>query len=199
MPDAPGRDPHPSFDIETLPLDLPLGGREGVDANELSRLRLQFLVGQHASLVAQTQFADAKAGALMALLGLVALNGPVAFGGDGPPQLDALVIFVIMVVAIAFAVWAIVPRYPGADRARLMRRSERFSWPALTGGGYDPEAHAGFMRTAEASQLVMSIAHANATMARVLRLKFRALRIAFLLGSADLLLIMLYVVGLRLP
>lgn len=41
----------------------------------------------------------------------------------------------------------------------------------------------------EASPLVMSMAHANATMARV----------AFLLASADLLLVMLYVVGLRLP
>ena len=55
------------------------------------------------------------------------------------------------------------------------------------------------MRTAEASQLVMSMAHCNATMARVLRRKFASLRVAFLLATADLLLIMLYVVGLRLP
>lgn len=199
MPDAPDRDPERPVDIESLPLGPDLGGREGVDVNELCRLRLQFLISQHASLVAQTQFADAKAGALMALLGLVALNGPVELGGAGTPQIDALSIFVIMVVAIGFAVWAIVPRYPTAGRASLMRQSERFSWPALASGGYAPAEHAGFMRTAEASQLVMSIAHANATMARVLGRKFAALRVAFLLASADLVLVMLYVVGLRLP
>jgi Family of unknown function (DUF5706) len=199
MPDAPDLDPKGPFDITCLPVDLQLAGREGLDVNEVSRQRLQFLISQHASLVAQTQFADAKAGALMALLGLVALNGPVELVGAGPPRLDAVAIFVIMVVAMGCAVWAIIPRFPGADRARLMRQSERFSWPALASRGYDAMEHAVFMRTAEASQLVMSLAHANATMAHVLRRKFVALRFAFLLASADLLMIMLHVVGLRLP
>ena len=79
-----------------------------------------------------------------------------------------------------------------------MNRHDRFAWPALVAPGYAPDEHAEFMRTAEASQLVMSIAHANATMARVLRRKFVALRIAFLLAGADLGLIVLYVMGLRL-
>jgi hypothetical protein len=159
---------------------------------------MQFLASQHASLVAQTQFADAKAGALMALLGVLALNGPVKIGGSEPLQFDALVIFVTMIAAIGFAFWAIMPRFPNVGICRLMKLHDRFSWPALAGKDYDPEEHALFMRTAEASQLVMSIAHANATMARVLRRKFVSLRIAFVLASADLLLIMLHVVGLRL-
>lgn len=199
MSDAPDRHQQRPFDIESLPADRPIAGTEGLDVNHASRLRMQFLVGQQASLVAQTQFADAKAAALMALLGLLSLNGPVDLGGSTPPRLDAIVILVITILALGFALWAIVPRFPDTRRAERMRQSERFSWPALASRGYDPAEHAGFMRTAEASQLVMSVAHANATMARVLRRKFVALRIAFLLGSADLLLIMLYVVGLRLP
>jgi hypothetical protein len=192
------RDADGSFDIERLPVDLRIGGTEGLDVNHASRLRMQFLTSQQASLVAQTQFADAKAGALMALLGLVALNGPVKVGTAGPPEVDAVAIFVTMILAIGFAVWAIIPRFPSARRARLMTRSDRYSWPALASRDYDAAQHAAFMRTAEASQLVMSIAHANASMARVLRRKFVSLRIAFVLASADLALIMLYVVGLRL-
>jgi Family of unknown function (DUF5706) len=198
MPDAPDLGHNRPFDIETLPVDLNIGGREGLDVNHASRLRMQFLVSQQASLVAQTQFADAKAGALMALLGLVALNGPVKLGGAGSPQPDALAIFILMIGAIGFAVWAIIPRFPKAGTDASMKQHDRFSWPALASRHYDPMEHATFMRTAEASQLVMSIAHSNATMARVLRRKFVSLRIAFLLASADLLLIMLYVVGLRL-
>ena len=197
MPAAP--DQASPFDIASLPVDLPIGGSEGLDVNHASRLRMQFLVSQQASLVAQTQFADAKAGALMALLGLVALNGPVKLDGGDPPSIDAVAIFVTMFVAIGFAVWALIPRFPSAGRAQALGRCDRFSWPTLASRSYDPLEHAVFMRTAEASQLVMSLAHSNATMARVLRRKFVSLRIAFLLASADLALILLHVVGLRLP
>jgi hypothetical protein len=196
MPAAP--DTGTPFDIASLPVDLPIGGSEGLDVNHASRLRMQFLVSQQASLVAQTQFADAKAGALMALLGLVALNGPVRLGGAGPPGIDAVAIFVTMFLAIGFAIWALIPRFPDAKRAQAMVRCDRFSWPMLASPSYDPLEHAVFMRTAEASQLVMSLAHSNATMARVLRRKFVSLRIAFLLASGDLALILLHVVGLRL-
>ncbi len=134
----------------------------------------------------------------MALLGIVALNGPVKLGAD-PPQIDAVAIFITMIFAIGFAVWAIIPRFPKAEIGSLMKQHERFSWPALVSPGYGPIEHAVFMRTAEASQLVMSIAHSNATLARVLRRKFIALRIAFVLAGADLLLIMLHVIGFRLP
>ena len=84
MPDASDRQPDRRFDLESLPLDLRLQGSEGLDVNHASRLRMQFLVGQQASLVTQTQFADAKAAALMTLMGLVALNGPVRIDPRGP-------------------------------------------------------------------------------------------------------------------
>ena len=45
----------------------------------------------------------------------------------------------------------------------------------------------------------MSMAHANATMAQVLKRNFVSLRVAPLLASADLLLFMPHMVGLRLP
>lgn len=194
--DAARNDPGP-LDLDTLPLDRALEGLEGLDANHASRMRMQFLVGQHTSLITQTQFADAKAAALMTLMGLVALNGPMKIRPDGPPEIDALAIFVLMIVSIGFAIFAIVPRFPDRGLCRQISRRDRFSWPALVSPDYDPEAHAAFMRTAEASQLVMSVAESNGAVARVLHRKFRYLRIAFILGAADLALIVLYVAGLR--
>jgi hypothetical protein len=196
MNDASDRGEGP-LDIETLPLDRPIEGSEGLDVNHASRMRMQFLVGQHASLVTQTQFADAKAAALMTLMGLVALNGPVRISATGEHQIDALIIFVLMIVAIGFAIFAIIPRFPDTELCKLIRRRDRFSWPALVSQDYDPIDHARFMRTAEASQLIMSVAQSNGAMARVLHAKFRYLRIAFILGAIDLLAIVLYVMGLR--
>ena len=185
------------FDIEDVdPLDH-IEGSEGLDANHASRLRMQFLASQHASLVTQVQFADAKAAALMTLMGLVALNGPVRIAATGPHDLNAVGIFVLMMTAIACAMFSIIPRYPDGSLNKLIKRRDRFSWPALVAQGYEPLDHAEFMRSAEASQLVMSIAQTNGAMARVLHSKFRFLRTAFLLAALDLLLIVGYVMGLR--
>lgn len=198
MPDAPEFDTEKPFDLEKLPLDMRIQGNEGLDVNHMSRMRMQFLVGQHASLVTQTQFADAKAAALMTLLGLIALNGPVQIRAVGPHQPDALAIFILIVVAIGLAMWAIIPRFPDAALCKLIARRDRYSWPALVSQDYDPLEHASFMRTAEASQLIVSVAQSNGAMARVLHRKFLYLRTAFVLAAVDLLLIVLYVVGVRL-
>lgn len=197
MADAPDGNTEGPFDLDDMALDRPIGGHEGLDVNHASRMRMQFLVGQHASLVTQTQFADAKAAALMTLMGLVALNGPVQMRTAGDHRFDAVALFVLMMVAIGFAMFAIIPRFPDAELCKLIRRRDRFSWPALVSQDYDPLDHARFMRTAEASQLIMSVAQSNGAMARVLHQKFRFLRIAFIVGALDLLLIVLYVVGIR--
>ena len=63
--------------IEDVELNRPLAGHEGVDTNHASRARIQTLLDQHASLVTQTQFADAKSAALITLIGLLALKGPM--------------------------------------------------------------------------------------------------------------------------
>lgn len=198
MNKATDTDPRPKgFDIENIDLNIPIDGIEGLDVNHVSRLRMHFLTTQHASLVTQTQFADAKAAALMTLMGLVALNGPVKIGAVGPQNIDAIVIFVLMMCAIGCAIWSIIPRYPDAKLNKLIKRRDRFSWPALVAQGYEPLDHAAFMRTAQASQLILSIAQTNGAMARVLRRKFQFLRTAFVLASVDLAMIVAYVAGLR--
>ena len=185
------------FDIDKVDPMLQIEGSEGLDANHASRLRMQFLSTQHASLVTQTQFADAKAAALMTLMGLVALNGPVRIAATGPHDLNAVGIFMLMMAAIGFAMFSIIPRYPDAKLNKMIKRRDRFSWPALVAQGYEPLDHAEFMRHSEASQLIMSIAQTNGAMARVLQSKFRFLRTAFLLAALDLLLIVVYVMGVR--
>ncbi|MFK7943008.1 MAG: hypothetical protein AB8B85_08880, partial [Paracoccaceae bacterium] len=98
-----------------------------------------------------------------------------------------------MMAAIAMAISSIIPRYPDKDLNKIIKRQERFSWPALVAQGYAPLDHASFMQTAEASQLIMSIAQTNSNMARVLKSKFTTLRIAFVTAALDLALIVLYV------
>ena len=182
-----------TFDIATLGLDEVIESSEGLDVNHTSRLRMQFLTTQHASMVTQIQFADAKAAALMTLMGLVALNGPVKIGQTQSNDFFAIVIFVLMMSAIGMAIFSIIPRYPDKELSKTITRQERFSWPALVAQGYAPLDHAAFIRTSEASQLVMSIAQTNANMAHVLKAKFRVLRLAFLTAALDLGLIVLYV------
>ena len=67
--------------LEDVDLSRPLAGSEGADANHASRIRVQTLLVQHASLVRQTQFADTKSGGLITVIGLLALNGPVPMTG----------------------------------------------------------------------------------------------------------------------
>ncbi|MEM7743240.1 MAG: hypothetical protein AAF409_05965 [Pseudomonadota bacterium] len=178
------------FDIEDVAPDPALKGSEGLDVNHASRLKMQFLVAQHTSLVTQIQFSDAKAAALMTVMGLIVVNGPVSYGTSAAGDIFALAVFVLMIAAIGFAINALIPRYPGTDLSRQIMRRERFSWPALAAEGYEPLAHADFVRTAEASQLIMSVAQTNAAMAHLLRRKFQSLRIAFVLGGLDLALIL---------
>ena len=186
-------EPACQFDIEKLALDLPLEGREGLDANHASRLRMQFLSTQHASLITQTQFADAKAAALMTVMALVALNGPVKILSSGNGNVAILIMFLLTILAIGTAMAAIMPRYPDSRLSQLIKRRDRFAWPGLVAQGYDPLDHARFMQTAEASQLIMSISHTNAAMARVLQVKFQYLRAAYLLAALDLALMVLQV------
>ena len=197
----PDADPAPkrrSFDIETLDAEIGIAGTEGLDPSHLARIRMQFLATQHASLVSQTQFADAKAAALMTVMGLIALTGPVRISTVGAATLDAIAVFILIVATIGVAAWSIIPRYPDKSLNKLIQKRDRFSWPALVASGYDPLDHAEFSRTADASQLIMSLAQTNSAMAKVLRRKFVVLRTAFLMAAVDLTLIVAYVLGARL-
>ena len=186
------------LDMEKLDAEAGLDGTEGLEVSHLCRIRMQFLASQHASLVSQTQFADAKAAALMTVMGLVALNGPVRISTVGAASLDAIAVFILIMATIGVAAWAIIPRYPDKALNKLIHKRDRFSWPALVAQGYEPLDHAAFVRGADASQLIMSIAQTNSAMAAVLRRKFVVLRTAFGMAALDLVLIVAYVLGARL-
>ena len=172
----------PVLALDEIDRTTDIKGGEGLDANHMSRARIHYLLGQNDTLVMQLQFADAKAAALMTLMGLLALRGPVDFSlvtlSDPLSMASAL----LNMLCLAGCVVAIIPRYPAAPRRRDMRVRDRFSWPALAADDYDGTDYAEYMRTAEISQLVVSLAQSNAISARILLRKFKALRIAFLLG-----------------
>lgn len=178
-------------DLATMPTP-----ENDIDANHLGRMRLQFLVSQHASIVTQTQFADAKAAALMTLLGLLALNGPVKLGEVSLVNLDAILLFLINLSAILCCFWSIVPRYPDAALRERIRRSERFSWPSLVANGHEPLEYAASVGGAEGQDLIQSMSLANTAAAGVLLRKFRALRTAFWIAVVYLAAIVAYVFGL---
>lgn len=54
MSEIPDRIDDEPLDIETMSLDRPIACNEGLDADHASRMRMQFLVGQYASLITQT-------------------------------------------------------------------------------------------------------------------------------------------------
>lgn len=175
--------------------DLPAASDIAGGIHGLNRMRLQFLVSQHASIVTQTQFADAKAAALMTLLGLLALNGPVKLGEVSLADPGAIALFLVNLAAILCCFWAIAPRFPDADLRRKIRRAERFSWPALVAHGHEPLGYAAEIRGAEAEELLTSLSLANSAGAAVLLRKFAALRIAFLIAVFYLGAIVLHVTG----
>lgn len=173
--------------IETLSLDMDIGSSEGLSVDQLARARLQFLIGQNTSILHQTQFADAKAGTLLAVFGVVT----VVFG-QNPGFLPPLISFALLaltVAIIALCLLAILPQIPGRKQVSALRARELFSWPALTDETASPEGFAGFMRTSQVSHLVVSLARANEATARILQRKYRLLRWALLSALAGLVLL----------
>ncbi len=177
--------------LDRLNLDEPITSDEGLDVNYTSRIRSQYLIAQSTVLVTQTQFADAKATALMTLSGLLMFRGPVRLGSDmtGDPLL--LLSLGFNLACLVSCILAVIPRIRAAPQDASFYGVERFSWIALSLPADDDPPYSEFMRTAQVSQLIMSQARANQASAHVLRKKFRILRIAFLLGLATILAIAL--------
>lgn len=178
--------------ISEVDLTLPLAGSEGLDINYIGRIRTQYLFAQHQALVTQTQFADAKAAALMTLVGLIALRGPFAIG-EPPVSLFTGLYLALVAACILFSFLAVFPRYPAAKLRMAMAESDRWSWPALATGNFQPDDFSRFMQTSEVSQLVHSVSLSNGYVSRILLRKFLMLRIAFLFAFA-----VLIMTGLRL-
>lgn len=175
--------------IDEVTLDVDIGSREGISLNYVTRDRMAFALGQNQTMITQTQFADAKAGAMLAFLGLIATRGPgavmeVTSGAASP---EVILQLLLHAAALICCLIVLFPRYASLDARRSLYEYDRFSWTALTGKGHSPEDFSDFMRTAEISQLVMSVARSNHTLAMILLSKFSWLRWAFAFGVADVL------------
>ena len=179
----------PADAIETLKLDQNLASHEGISTDQMTRVRLAYLQGQNATLVQQTQFADAKAGALLAMIGLIATRGPGAAFDPAQVTAEGLVLVLLHAAGLLACLIVLIPRYVGKEARLRLAAKERFSWPALAaygdgeGGG---DGYAEFARTAQVSQLIVSLARANAALAGILHRKFAWLRAAFIIGGLDL-------------
>ncbi|MEO0360075.1 MAG: hypothetical protein AAF322_03155, partial [Pseudomonadota bacterium] len=171
-----------SQSIEDVPLDDDISSHEGVSLDHTARSRIAFLLGQNKSMVAQTQFADAKAGALLAVVGVIATGG-LAEAGAFDASLS--VVFVLHAVTLSLCFLVLFPRYASHGLRSRMVTEERYSWPALAADDYDADRYADYMRHAEVSQLVVSIARSNHALSRILLRKFAMLRAAFAAGALD--------------
>ena len=181
-------------DLDSLPLDCDIGSREAVSVDYAARIRLQYLAEQTATLVRQTQFADAKASAVLALAGLVAARVAIDVHQMtlGPLEIG---LFASKGLVLALCLLVLIPRYPGGPQRRAALAQERFSWVALSAPGYEPDDYAEFARTAQISQLVVSMARSNVHVSRVLLRKFRYLRAAFQFAILDVCLTLAYYLG----
>ena len=175
--------------IDEMELDVDIGSHEGLSLNYITRDRMAFVLGQNQTMIKQTQFADAKAGAMLAFLGLIATRGPGAVteveASTASPEL--IMQLILHAAALICCLIVLFPRYAKLDARKNMYDFDRFSWPALTGGGASPDGFTAFMRTSQVSQLVASIARSNHTLAAILLSKFGWLRWAFGLGVIDVL------------
>lgn len=157
---------------------------EHVDVGDSIRARIHFLVAQNAALNVQTQFADAKAAALMTLMGILALRGPIPISalGTDPVGMAALGLSVFSIIC---CLWAVVPRF-SFPRLRVdgARQADHFSWTALSARGYDDVTHAAFVQDGRFPELIRALSTCNVASARVLRKKFAAMRLAFLAALA---------------
>lgn len=175
--------------IDEMEMDVDIGSREGISLNYVTRDRMAFALGQNQTMITQTQFADAKAGAMLAFLGLIATRGPgavieVSTGSISP---DVILQLLLHAAALICCLIVLFPRYANLDARRALYDYDRFSWTALTGKGHSPDEFSSFLRTADISQLVMSVARSNHTLAAILLSKFAWLRWAFAFGVADVL------------
>jgi hypothetical protein len=187
--------PNPKL-LDEVDLSLSLAGSERLDVNHASRARIQFLSDQHQALLTQIQFADAKSVALMTLIGVIALRGPIEMHANGEDPVMRYVFLVISAVAVFCCFWAVFPRYPDGKMRRTMFGYDRWSWPSLAADTLEPADYARFMQTAEISQLVQSLALSNAAVARILLRKYVALRFAFAVSIAVLAIVCVRLAGM---
>jgi hypothetical protein len=151
--------------------------KEGDDV----RARMNFLAAQHGSIVTQTQFADAKAAALMTVMSLIALRSPFSESAVLTDPLDLLT-YAMLVLSVLFCLAAIIPRYPSKSVCDGVVVNDKFSWVGIAASSWSLSDHHDFAREADLRDMIGSLARGNVATARVLRRKFFSLRWAFWSG-----------------
>ncbi len=170
-----------------FPRDAALNVAPGpVSPGDAARVRIAFLISQHQALVAQTQFADAKAAALIALAGIFAFTGPFETARMHEGVLGFAPALLIALSALA-CLWAIIPRYPNMRRQHA-QTSFGFAWTDLAAVNRAPDSYADFALHGDLTELMSALARSNVTAARVLAKKFAAMRTAILFTIAAILL-----------
>lgn len=163
---------------------------EGVDANNTARCRFHYLIAQNNALLAQTQFSDAKSGALLALVGVLTFRGPVSPNDFGADFIGTAVVGA-NILCVLCCLWAIIPRFPSEATRRAMLVRDHYSWPALSTPEFTGLDYEDFLRCSELSALIGSLAESNVAISRILLRKFRAMRSAFWLAMASVVMIAL--------
>lgn len=148
-----------------------------VDANHRTIVRMNYLTAQHRVMTMLVRDADAKAAAILAVVGLLAARGPVAVSDAVAAGVPTLAYIAFLGITLALALATLFPRYIGPRARRALGTRERWSWLALS----PPQAAPfdGWFEGAEVADLERSLSRSNEALARVLLRKYRTLRIAF--------------------
>jgi len=186
----------PLKQLADLDLSIDLHGCEGLDVNYVSRIRSQYLFTQHQTMIAQMQFADAKAAALIALIGFITLRGPIKLDDATTLGVIGYIFLMVAGLAVIFSLLSVFPRYPSKVKREILSLSDRWSWPALASKALKPEEFADYMRTAEVSQLLHSLSISNCYVADILLSKYRMLRVGFIFGLLTMVIVGIKVTGL---
>jgi hypothetical protein len=181
--------------IKELAFDVDLNSCEGLDVNYVSSIRTNYLITQHQTMIKHMQFADAKAGALIALMGFISLRGPIKIGEASQTGFFEHIFFITSGIAVLLCLFSIFPRYPSKNIRNDLFLMERWSWPALAGNEKKSEEYSEYIRTAEVSQLVHSLSMSNCFVATILLSKYQMLRIGFAFGLMSVFLMGLKILG----
>lgn len=155
------------------------------DTTPFIRDSIGFLMGQNNTMVTQTQFADAKAGAMLAFVGLIATRGPGAVIGIEDITLGTSTLLVLHTIALICCLLVLFPRYASARRREALYQREHFSWLSLTARTVTADDYANQMRGADLDEMVTSLSRSNHTLAGILQAKFFWLRMAFAVAMLD--------------
>lgn len=152
-----------------------------VSMGDSVRARMTFLLSQNGMILNQTQFADAKAGALMTTLGLVVIKGagPAIVITQNPLEMLSMA---LVLVSLGFRLATIMPRFSGLHADGGPATTDRCTWLFIARQAYSGDLHGDFARTTGFSELLNAVANSSVGASRILVRKYQMLRWAFING-----------------